>query len=256
MIRVLMLDSAFSAAPSRRFSSASMSSGLIWSGSNLIWNEALAGQISVTPFILLSFTAVVMDRLLKKASNDISSSTSTKMCSSPPKEYRVFIAPPPLRPSLRGQLGRVAFEPAFQPARVELRLRDRRIGSQRQMQGLRGLDAADLQLAERAGQARDRRFPALVPDDQLAEQRVIERRDRAAGIEQRIEPYAVAAGDPQRIDRTGSGHEVLRRVFGVDADLDGMAADRDLALLQAQLLAAGDLQHLAHQIDAGDDLRH
>ena len=31
-------------------------------------------------------TALVSDRLLKKASSDISSSISTKMCSSPPKE--------------------------------------------------------------------------------------------------------------------------------------------------------------------------
>ena len=37
---------------SSAFSSASMSAGLITSGSNLIWNEALAGQISVTPLIL------------------------------------------------------------------------------------------------------------------------------------------------------------------------------------------------------------
>src|SRR5690349_2457344 len=146
MIRVLMLDSAFSAAPSSRFSSASMSSGLIWSGSNLIWNDALAGQISVTPLILLSLTAVVIERLLKKASSDISSSTSTKICSSPPKEYRVFMlaSPVPLRRSLRRQLDRVALEPAFQPTCVIVRRLDRRVGRQCQMQGPRGLHAADL----------------------------------------------------------------------------------------------------------------
>ena len=54
------------------------------SGSNLIWKEALAGQISVTPLIFAFFTALVIDRLLKNASSDISSSHSTKMCSSPP----------------------------------------------------------------------------------------------------------------------------------------------------------------------------
>ena len=49
------------------------------SGSKWIWKEALAGQISVTPLIRLSRTALVIDRDLKKASSDISSSPSTKM---------------------------------------------------------------------------------------------------------------------------------------------------------------------------------
>src|SRR5689334_13351709 len=173
-----MLCSALAAAPSRRFSSASMSSGLITSGSNLIWKEALAGQISVTPLIRLSFTAVVIERLLKKASSDISSSTSTKMCSSPPKEYRVFMLPR----SFRSQFRCIRFEPAFQPARVEVCPCDRGIASQRQMQGPRGLHAADLQLMQRAGEASDSGRTVLVPDDQLAEQRVVEGRDRVALI--------------------------------------------------------------------------
>ena len=56
-----------------------MSSGLMTSGSKRIWYEALAGQISVTPLIRLSRTALVIDKDLKKASSDISSSTSTKI---------------------------------------------------------------------------------------------------------------------------------------------------------------------------------
>src|SRR6266481_5579847 len=59
MIRVLITEALLSAALSSRVSSASMSAGLILSGSNLIWNEALAGQISVTPAIRLSLTALV-----------------------------------------------------------------------------------------------------------------------------------------------------------------------------------------------------
>src|SRR6185369_8437736 len=100
------------------------------------WKEALAGQISVAPLILLSLTAVVIERLLKKASSDISSSTSTKMCSSPPKEYRVFMLASP--GSFRRQFRCVRFEPAFQPARVIIRGLDRRIAGQCQVQGPRG----------------------------------------------------------------------------------------------------------------------
>ena len=61
-----------------------MSEGLITSGSNFTCIEALAGQISVTPLIFAFLIAVAMDSDLKKASRDISSSHSTKMCSSPP----------------------------------------------------------------------------------------------------------------------------------------------------------------------------
>ncbi len=87
-MRVSSAASACSDVSSSRFSFASMSLGWITSGSNLIWKEAFAGQISVTPLIFASRTALVIDRLTKNASSDIASSTSTKMCSSPPNEYR------------------------------------------------------------------------------------------------------------------------------------------------------------------------
>ena len=86
MIRVFRTESEPWANFSSFLSSPSISSGAILSGSNLIWNEALAGHISVTPLIFASRTALVIDRLLKKASSDMPSSTSTKMCSSPPNE--------------------------------------------------------------------------------------------------------------------------------------------------------------------------
>src|ERR1051325_112555 len=88
MMRVWRRDSVLAAAASILLSSASMSSGPIRSGSNLIWKDAFAGQISVTPAIWASRTARVSDRLLKNASSDISSSTSTKTCSSPPNAQR------------------------------------------------------------------------------------------------------------------------------------------------------------------------
>jgi hypothetical protein len=86
MMRVSITGSAFAAALSSAFISASMSSGAMTSGSNFNCSEALAGQISVTPLMRASRIAEVSDRLLKKASSDISSSHSTKTCSSPPKE--------------------------------------------------------------------------------------------------------------------------------------------------------------------------
>jgi len=84
MMRDLMTGLALAAAFSIALISFSMSEGLITSGSNFTCIEALAGQISVTPLIFAFLIAVAMDSDLKKASSDISSSHSTKMCSSPP----------------------------------------------------------------------------------------------------------------------------------------------------------------------------
>ena len=44
----------------------------------------------------------------------------------------------------------------------------------------------------------------------------------------------------------------LRRILGVDAALDGVAALREVCLRPRQRLAGGDEQLRAHQIDAGD----
>src|SRR5260370_14582909 len=158
MIRVLITDSALSAALSSFFSSVSKLVGLILSGSNLIWKEALAGQISVTPAIWLSLTAFVIDRDLKKAWSDIASSISAKMCSSPPNEYRVFMA----EPSLSRQSKRVLFKPALEPARV-VRCRPT-LGDLRQGQAkrLRRLASTGPQLTQRPPHTRGRPAARLI----------------------------------------------------------------------------------------------
>ncbi len=77
MIRVSSRFSAASASASSPLIRSIISSGEITSGSKRTSNEALAGQISVTPGISASRTSLLSDRLMKKASSDISSSTST-----------------------------------------------------------------------------------------------------------------------------------------------------------------------------------
>ena len=123
MIRVFSEATDLDAVSSMRLSSRKRSSGAISSGLNLIWNDAFAGQISVTPLIRLSRTPLVIDRPLKNACSDISSSHSTKMCSSPPKEYLVFIAPPLFvtRQVLRNVSQATAQETVYQIARPEHR---------------------------------------------------------------------------------------------------------------------------------------
>ncbi|MNT43919.1 hypothetical protein D3C72_1804140 [compost metagenome] len=83
-MRVVITGSDLAAATSIAWTSFKISFGWMTSGSNLIWKEAFAGQISVTPLIFASLMPVVIDSELKKASSDISSEHSTKRCSSPP----------------------------------------------------------------------------------------------------------------------------------------------------------------------------
>src|SRR5882757_5098590 len=92
----------------------------------------------------------------------------------------------------------------------------------------------------------------LVVDDQLAEQAVVKWRHRVAGIEHAVETHPVATGNAQCGDGARVRSEALRRVFGVDADLDSVAIDAHLILAEAQPLAAGDPDHLAYQVDSGD----
>jgi len=54
----------------------------------------------------------------------------------------------------------------------------------------------------------------------------------------------------------GAGGKIARRVFGVQAHLDGMAARPDVGLAQPQRLAPGNAQHFGHQINAGDHFGH
>ena len=61
-----------------------------------------------------------------------------------------------------------------------------------------------------------------------------------------------ARGVPEP-DRAGRGHEGLR-IFGVDAALDGVAADLDVALGVRQGLAGGDEELGLDEVDAGHEL--
>ena len=51
-------------------------------------------------------------------------------------------------------------------------------------------------------------------------------------------------------DGAGRGQEVAARVLAVDAELEGVAAQ--FGVVVAELLAVGDAEHLADQVDAGD----
>ena len=57
-------------------------------------------------------------------------------------------------------------------------------------------------------------------------------------------------------DAPRAGTEVLEGVLGIDAALDSVALDHNVLLLDAELVAHGNLDLLLHQIDARDHLCH
>ena len=55
-------------------------------------------------------------------------------------------------------------------------------------------------------------------------------------------------------DEAGRRQEIVVGIFGIDAALDGVAADFDVFLHEAQRFAVGDLNLAAHDVDTGDRL--
>ena len=204
-MRVSSIGSAFPDDVSSDWISFRRSAGAIRSGLNLTCSDALAGQISVTPLMRLSLIALQRNKLLKKASSDISSFTSTKMCSSPPKEYRAVMG----SPFRRSLAGRAALSPAsfrataYEP--VPPRPPDGGRGPRASAPSLRhpppGVRPAPF--ADARGRPR-----AAIPDDQLTEKRIVERRNRVAEIKHRIETHPEPAGDRQSTDRAGRGARI------------------------------------------------
>ena len=113
----------------------------------------------------------------------------------------------------------------------------------------------DHRLGQRQAHARDGGGAVAAVHDQLADHRVVVRRDAVAVVQVGVHAHARAAGCLEALHRAGAGHEGVR-VLGVDAALDRVAGDLDVLLPDRQLLATGDQQLLAHQVDAGDQLGH
>ena len=80
--------------------------------------------------------------------------------------------------------------------------------------------------------------------------------DLRALVDAAVVAHAGACGHAQVRDAAGRRHEVLLRVFGVDAALDGVARPAHVALREGERQAGGDAYLLAHEVEAGDEFRH
>ena len=63
-------------------------------------------------------------------------------------------------------------------------------------------------------------------------------------------------GEISRVICPGEGKKLLSGIFGIDAALDGVAAQLDVFLPERQLLARRHAKLQMHQVEAGDELGH
>ena len=89
-------------------------------------------------------------------------------------------------------------------------------------------------------------------DDELGDQRV-ERAGDGLRLVAAVETDAGAARRSTTGQRAGRGHEVPAAVLAVDPELDRVALERRVVV--PELLAVGDAEHLADEVEAGDLLR-
>ena len=103
---------------------------------------------------------------------------------------------------------------------------------------------------QRPAHPQDRLGARLAPDDQLREQRVVEEADFPAGVDAALQPHARPGRLAQAGDAPGLRQEVVVRVFGVDAALDGVPFERMSSWSSAARRPAGDRELLLDDVDA------
>src|SRR5713226_5779609 len=119
----------------------------------------------------------------------------------------------------------------------------------------RGLDAIDHELVDRPPQPHQAFATRLAMHDELAEQRIVIRRDHIALIGSRIDPHAHAAGRMVMHDLARGGAE-RHWILSIDAAFDRVTVELHVALCNRQLIAVGDADLLQNEIDVGDHLGH
>src|SRR5262249_30620786 len=118
-----------------------------------------------------------------------------------------------------------------------------------EVQGDARLDALDDRHLEGPPHAGNRLLAIAAVHDDLRNQRIVVRRDRAVGVRERFDPHARPARNAEDVDDARRWHERFR-IFRVDAALDRMAGEGDVALLQPQALAGSNPDLLLDDVEA------
>ena len=118
----------------------------------------------------------------------------------------------------------------------------------------RGGDAGDRAFRKGPAHPAQGGIPVDPPDDQLADQGVVEGRDLVAGVDVAVDPHPGPAGGKPAGDLARRRSEVVARILGIDPALDRMAGEADLVLAHRDRFTAGDAQLLGDQVDPGHHL--
>src|SRR4029079_12435908 len=163
-------------------------------------------------------------------------------------------APRALRP--RGCRENRRAADAVEEVRRHLALEERVRGEQRPVDRHVRDHALEQEVVERAPRPGDRHLAGRAPDDQLAEERVVVRRDLVARVDVRVQLDAGLARRQVALDDAGARPELALGVLGVDPELDRVAAGHDVRLAEAQRLAGGDPDLGRDEVDPGQGLGH
>ena len=123
------------------------------------------------------------------------------------------------------------------------------------MEPEQGRRSVDDELVERAQHPAAGVLTVDVVDDELRDERVVEVRDLVTvsnpGVHAHPDPRRLAVGG----DPPWRWKKPAADVLGVDAALDGVPPHDDVVLRERERLAGGDVDLLAHDVDARDGLR-
>ena len=121
------------------------------------------------------------------------------------------------------------------------------------VEGQHGAHAGDVEFAQRLARAGEGYLARGAPHDELGNERVIVRRDNGSRADSRIDADAGASGRLEGDDGAGAGGKTVEDVFGIDAELKGVAGGIRI-LRDRQGLACGDAELLGDDIGAGHHL--
>ena len=156
--------------------------------------------------------------------------------------------------TLRMQLlFRQRWEESFEEVGVEFAGREVGVGEDALVQRERGLDALDDEHLQGPAHAGDGFGAVASANDELGDQRIVVGRDDGIGMSGGVHAHAGAAGNLECGDAAGRRDEGLG-VFGIDAALDGVAAEVHRSGGVFEFLARGDADLGLDQVHVGDHL--
>src|SRR3989344_545421 len=144
----------------------------------------------------------------------------------------------------------------FDESGVEFSRLELGCGEDLQIEGLGGLHAVHAHVEQRAPCPCQGLVPGERPDREFGAHGVVMRREFVTGVDRCVGTHARAARRVIARDASIARQEIVFRVLGVDAELDGVTAPAHVFLPEGNGLALGDAYLFLNDILAGDLFRY